>query len=74
MTADSFKREREYRRHESIKVILLVDTEAPRVTVWRTGSSGRTAVEVEGLEAAIDMPEIDASLPHYLGVEFEAPR
>lgn len=72
---DRFQKLGEYQQHASIKIILLVDTEAPRVTVWRTGPSGWTASEAEGLEAIIDLPEIGASLPLselYLDVVFEA--
>lgn len=72
---DRFQKLAEYQQHESIKVILLVDTEAPQVTVWRSGSTGWAATEAVGLASSIDLPEIDASLPLselYLDMTFEA--
>ncbi|WP_280954230.1 hypothetical protein [Kumtagia ephedrae] len=37
----------------AVKVILLVDTEAPRVTVWRRGEAGWHNHEEKGLDATI---------------------
>jgi Uma2 family endonuclease len=57
---DRFQKLTEYQQHPTIKVILLVDTEAPQVT---------------GLDATIELPEIDAALPLselYLDVTFDA--
>jgi Uma2 family endonuclease len=77
MRYDRFQKLAEYQRHASIKVILLVDTEAPQVTVWRMGPSGWTASEAVGLAETIDLPEIGTVLPLselYLDVIFEAPQ
>lgn len=61
---DRFHKLGEYKQHDKIRVILLVDTEAPRVTVWRRGVDGDwTFHEAAGLEAVIDLPEIEARLP-----------
>lgn len=72
---DRFQKLAEYQQHESIKVILLVDTEAPQVTVWRSGSTGWTATEAVGLDADIELAEIGILLPLselYLDMTFEA--
>lgn len=37
---DRFQKLEEYKLNAAVKVILLVDTEAPRVTVWRRGQDG----------------------------------
>lgn len=71
---DRFQKLSEYQQHETIQVILLVDTGAPRVTVWRKTDAGWSSFEVAGLEATIDLPEIDAALAMadlYLDVVFE---
>lgn len=60
---DRFQKLEEYKLHDAIKVILLIDTEAPRVTVWRRNVDGWGNAEVTGLEAIIDLPEIGAELP-----------
>ena len=58
-------------------VILLVDSEAPQVAVWRRGANGAWAVaEQAGLTQVIALPEIEAELPLaelYEGVEFDPP-
>jgi Uma2 family endonuclease len=73
---DRFQKLTEYQQHPTIKVILLVDTEAPQVTVWRSGSgSGWSSNEITGFDATIELPEIDAALPLselYLDVTFDA--
>lgn len=71
---DRFQKLEEYKLNPAIKVILLVDTEAPRVTVWRRGLEGWGYTELAGLDAVIGLPEIDAELPFselYEGLEFE---
>lgn len=60
---DRFQKLAEYQQHPKIKVILLVDTEAPQVTVWRRDWTGWNAEEIDGLEAVVRLPEIDATLP-----------
>lgn len=62
MCYDRFQKLEEYKTHPAIRVILLVDTEAPRVTVWRRGEAGWGYVEEVGLNASIELPEIDAAL------------
>jgi Uma2 family endonuclease len=72
---DRFQKLAEYQRHPSIKVVMLVDTEAPQVTVWRSGPAGWLADEISDLDATIELPEIDAALPLselYLDVTFDA--
>lgn len=74
MRYDRFQKLAEYQAHPSIRVILLTDTEQPRVTVWRKSSAGWLPHEDAGLDAVIELPEIDASLPLaelYDGVTFD---
>lgn len=48
----------------SLKVLLLVESDQPSVLVYRRGPEGGFTREiVEGLKAAIDLPEIDTALP-----------
>lgn len=72
---DRFQKLEEYQQDERIAVILLVDTEKPRVAVWRRGTRGSWEPhEEDGLNAVIALPEIEAGLPLselYLGLEFE---
>ncbi len=42
---------------------VLIDTEQPRVGIWRGAHSERRCSEVIGLDAVIDLPEIEATLP-----------
>jgi len=77
MRFDRFQKLEEYKAHERIRVILLVDSEAPQVAVWRRGANGAWAVaEQAGLTQVIALPEIEAELPLaelYEGVEFDPP-
>jgi Uma2 family endonuclease len=71
---DRFQKLAEYQQHPAIRVILIVDTEQPRVTVWRRDGEMWKTSEMEGLDATVSLPEIDADLPLselYLGVEFQ---
>ena len=71
---DRFQKLAEYQAHPAIQVILLVDTEQPRVTVWRRADAVWTPHEEAGLQAIIDLPEIGATLPLaelYDGLAFE---
>jgi Uma2 family endonuclease len=65
----------EYQAHEAIRVILLVNTEAPVVSVWRRLEDGRWNTEIaESLGAVIPLPEIEAELPLaelYLDLSFD---
>ena len=72
---DRFQKLEEYKLHPGIRVILLVDTEKPRVTVWRRGDAGWNYHEEAGLRASIALPEIEAELALadlYEGLTFEA--
>jgi Uma2 family endonuclease len=77
MRYDRFQKLEEYKQNASIRVILLVDTEAPQVTVWRRGADdGWSYVEETGLGAVIQLPEIEAALPLqdlYADLTFEMP-
>jgi Uma2 family endonuclease len=73
---DRFQKLEEYKRHPAIRVILLVDSEAPQVTVWRRVVGVWTYAELPGLDAVIPLPEIDAELPLaelYADLTFETP-
>jgi Uma2 family endonuclease len=63
MRFDRLQKVEEYKRHPSIRVILLVDSEAPQVSVWRRVGENWTYSELAGLDAVIDLPEIEAALP-----------
>lgn len=72
---DRFQKLEEYKTHPAIRVILLVDTEAPQLTVWRRAGEAWERVEMKGLEQIVDLPEIGAQLPLaelYDGVELES--
>jgi len=74
---DRFQKLEEYKLHPGIRVILLVDTELPRVTVWRRGEAGWKYHEEAGLDASIALPEIEAALALadlYDGLAFEPQR
>lgn len=71
---DRFQKLAEYQQHPAIRLILLVDSEAPQVTLWRRDGDRWSAEEMEGLAAILSLPEIEASLPMselYAGVEFQ---
>lgn len=75
MRFDRFQKLAEYQRHPTIRVILLVDSEAPQVTIWRREGEIWSTDEMEGLEAVVALPEIDADLPLadlYYDVTFDA--
>lgn len=74
MRFDSFQKLAEYQQHPSIRVILVVDSEAPQVTMWRRDGERWATEEFSGLAATISLPEIEADLPLaelYLDVVFE---
>lgn len=77
MRFDRFQKLEEYKAHDRIRVILLVDSEAPQVAVWRRGDDGAwAAAEQAGLQQVIALPEIGTELPLaelYEGVEFDPP-
>jgi Uma2 family endonuclease len=59
---DRFRKLEEYKRHPTLAYILLVDTRFPTVTLYRKEGEGWEAEDIEGLEAAVEMPEIGARL------------
>jgi Uma2 family endonuclease len=71
---DRFRKLDEYKTHPSILLILLADARVPEVTLWRR-HHGEWAVEgYQGLDAAIDLPEVGAKLvlnDLYDGLSFE---
>lgn len=76
MRYDRMEKLVEYQQHPAIKVILLVDTEFPRVTIWRRDGENWRPEIVEGLDTTIPLAEIDAALPLaelYLDVPFDEP-
>lgn len=63
MNYDRVQKLDEYKALPAVAVILLVDTETPRVTVWRRGGDiGWEKAEFAGLAAEIPLPEIGAAL------------
>jgi len=70
---DRFQKLEEYKQQKEIKVILLIDTGQPRVTVWRRTIDNWSSHEIAGLDASIGLPEIGTDLPlaeMYLDVDF----
>lgn len=59
---DRFRKLEEYRRHPTLRAILLLDTRWPEATLHRRGDDGWEAEDYSGLEAVIPLPEIGASL------------
>lgn len=60
----------------SLHVYLLVETDSPRVTVWRRTADGFVPEVYDQLHAILPMPEIETELPLadlYDGVSFSAP-
>lgn len=62
LSFDRFRKLEEYKTVPSLKVILLVDTESPTVTVHRRTGAYWEAQTLEGLDAVIELPEIEARL------------
>jgi Uma2 family endonuclease len=70
---DRFQKLEEYKTHPAIRVILLIDTEAPQLTLWRRDGEGWSRSEVQGLDSVVELAEISARLPLvdlYEGVSF----
>lgn len=60
---DRFRKLEEYKQTETIKVVLLVDSETPTVTIHRrVGETWRSEV-VEGVGTIIALSEIDVDIP-----------
>ncbi|MBS3649930.1 Uma2 family endonuclease [Pseudaminobacter sp. 19-2017] len=71
---DRFQKLEEYKLHPHIQVILLIDTESPRVTVWRRDGSEWHNREETGLGTVIELPEVEVVLPLsalYLDLSFD---
>jgi hypothetical protein len=72
---DTFRRLDDYRSASAITSVLLIDCYMPQAMVWRRAAEGNWSYHEEmGLEASIDLPEIDAALPLaelYRDIEFE---
>jgi Uma2 family endonuclease len=74
INVDRFRKMDEYKSHPAIRVIILADTRAPTVAVWRRREVGWTREDYEGLQAMVPLPEIDADLSLsdlYEGLTFE---
>ncbi len=52
----------EYKRHPTLRSILLLETVAPVALLYRREGEGWQPVLFEGLDAVIALPEIGASL------------
>lgn len=74
LSFDRFRKLEEYKTVPSLAVILLVDTEAPQVTVYRRKGEAWSFEAVEGREAVLDLEPIGARLALsdlYEGIAFE---
>jgi Uma2 family endonuclease len=74
INVDRFRKLDEYKSHPAIRVIILADTRAPNVAVWRRHEVGWTREDYEGLQAMVPLPEINADLSLsdlYDGLTFE---
>lgn len=61
---DRFRKLEEYKRHPSLAYILLLETRAPKATLYRRTDDGDWETQdFEGLDATIPLPLIGASLP-----------
>jgi Uma2 family endonuclease len=75
MSYDRFRKVEEYKTDESLRCILLADTEAPRVTVYSRDADRWTLSHHDGLDGTIELPEIGATLALadlFEGLTFEA--
>lgn len=72
---ERFQKFSEFWQHSSIAVIAAVDTEQPRAIVWRRSSGAWNSAEVAGLDAVIDLPEIEASCrsPSFISTSASTP-
>jgi len=62
LSFDRFRKLEEYKTVSSMQAIILIDTEAPQVTVHRRMGQAWSAATVEGLDATIELQEIDVRL------------
>ena len=63
LSFDRFRKLEEYKTVPNLKVVLLVDTELPQVTIHRRQGEHWSSVTLEGLDSVIDLPEIAAAVP-----------
>jgi Uma2 family endonuclease len=63
MSFDRLRKLEEYKTVAAIRAILLVDTEAARIDVWRRSATGWALESYDGLGATVPLPEIGAELP-----------
>ena len=64
-TFDQVRKVDEYKTVETMRAIVLIDPDRPRVLLWSRGGENDawTDVELIGLEAALDLDAVKASLP-----------
>ena len=63
MAFDRFRKVEEYKTNAAVETVLLIDTQAPEIIVWRRGDGNWRSEIVEGLDAVIALPEIGCELP-----------
>ena len=71
---DLVKKPEEYKSVPTLRHFVVLDPAAPRATVWSRDGETWTSEEQTGLDAALDLPAIGASLPLaeiYEGLNFE---
>ena len=74
---DRTRKLEEYKRHPTLRCILLVETVLPQVLLYRRADEGWAIEVFDGLDAVIDLPEIGARLTLsdiYEGLRFEPQR
>ena len=59
---DRTRKLEEYKRHPTLRCILLVETVLPQVLLYRRNDEGWAIEAFDGLDAIIDLPEIAAQL------------
>jgi Uma2 family endonuclease len=62
LSFDRFRKLEEYKTVASMQAIILIDTESPQATVHRRIGQGWSATTVEGVDAVIELQEIDVRL------------
>jgi Uma2 family endonuclease len=73
LSFDRFRKLEEYKTVQSLRVVLLIDTEAPQVTVHRRDGQVWGSETLEGLDGVVALPEVGAAVALkdlYDGVEF----
>jgi Uma2 family endonuclease len=62
LSFDRFRKLEEYKTVTSMQVVILIDTEQPQATVHRRAGPTWSVATFEGIDAAIELQEIDARL------------